>query len=529
MSTSYQLLSEITKFIGKVEDDEFDIKEAGKKPTELIAYIHGFLNGKQECGYLIIGFAEGAQKQNAQKQSTFQLENHKMINLDFVNNTLSNGDKKEIQEMRLRDDSIQKSVPITVVDYLNYFQKKIFSQMEKQTTNWPPIEERNKLLQIEAIPVLVNTLQPDHSDHSNKNYIIILKIKQSPFRPHALVGDIAKSESQINPKYHIRRGRRDDMPVIETTPKSHPIDGCNGTMTPRELGEEMNKLAMRSFNKEVSLHYAVYGELAQQLFEFATNANTIELKKLLDECPGLLTSTDFSGHTILHYAIWYGEYQENAIATLLIDEYGMSLYHSDNHGQTPLLACGYVGNQVMAEKILNLDCDTIYQRDRNGNNLFLISSIYDHLGLIKHLAENFPDDFYDAKNYKNLDVLLVSVCSPSIQVFNWLLNESNHPWSEEEIKKAIKQADDANLEIQKSASCLGEEEAAFRVACFHQIQQKLEEYCLLHFSSKPTASLLAASLSGAINKDTDPNTSEESLQNTSSSSSEFSYQSVCQT
>lgn len=211
------VFNEIKIFNGNIENDEFDCKERKHlNAHEYIRHIHGFLNGSQQQGYLLIGFKD----------------NNSI--LDLKQNSLINRKYSEIQQ----------------------FQKNIYKSMSKHTDRWVDSHTRlSDLIDVVPIPVKLlsdNTL--DVSQDNNNNYIIVIKIHQSPLRPHAY---LEKKGNKItpNPRYYIRREQQ-----------QHKDDGCTGHMNPEEIEQQINARIYRN-NSTQDNPYMVYGESPQYFFD----------------------------------------------------------------------------------------------------------------------------------------------------------------------------------------------------------------------------------------------------------------------
>lgn len=172
MPKEIDIYNEIKQFNGQIENDQFDHKST-LNARQLVRHTIGFLNGYQKYGYLIIGYPDNAGILMLRNPLPFPIEE-----INIFRNELSNLLKENID---------------------------------------PPIAD--SLVDIVPIPLA-------YANNNFAGYIVVIKIQQSPNRPHAYLHDPSNLLSP-NPKYYIRRRQGSGG------------DGCTGTMTPGELHQQI--------------------------------------------------------------------------------------------------------------------------------------------------------------------------------------------------------------------------------------------------------------------------------------------------
>lgn len=311
----------------------------------------------------------------------------------------------------MTNQEIINKYQLTPIDYVKYCQFSIFENIREKTTNWPLIDfsDEEKLIEVIPIPVRQHNEQWVLDEkQQNDEYLFVLKISRSFYRPHQNVN---------NHLYYIRRDK-DESKKDGKSKKSS--DGCSGTMDFKEVMKETTELEYRLKNSNCNPIYLVYGYHAQKLFKLIDSGDIGKIEKRLNKMPGLLTAQNSFGQNILDWAALRGK---DEICHMLIKNYKLSPYRSDNEGITPLLRAVYAGKLSTVKFLIKEYFCPFEQKSRAGNNPILIAALYGHIEILKYFIDILKQPM-DIKNYSGRNPLFVAVHGNEFDMIKFIFSRA---------------------------------------------------------------------------------------------------------
>lgn len=458
-------LDTIYQFDGQQENRFFDIKAVGKKPNGLTQCVQGFLNDYERDddtpGYIIVGFPEA-------EGSIFDTTLHGVIDTKFVAQYANPNGKAAVKTAKGihavchgHSDSVN---PITPLNYAEWFRFELYKELEKKTSNWPVSQDkREELVAIDLIPVEADVGQaPEFVDEPTDHtaYVIVITIQKSPFRPHADINKPTKKQTSDDPiHYHIRRDKR--LLPDETTYR----DGETGKMTDEEITSELASRSQRlPANKDKV--YTIYGQKVEDAFVLCYHNQVEQLRELLIALPGLRTSTNARGDTLLHNATLYGQLE---MIDMLVN-LGLSPHQSNEDGWTAAFFAAYAGKADNLEFLLAKihPIQIKHQSDRLGFNLFLMASHYGKVHIVEMLLDKYPDLITNSLDFENQNGLQVAAYGGEVAMVQWFL-DNDELCDATSINKAIAVAETYLAAALEST----DDDSGERVAAFETIRDIL--------------------------------------------------------